>query len=107
FCEVRRSTVLLHLYIPFYSMYLLVGAILFALIEGPIEKNYTEELRRFRTDFLEWNTCVSDSELEDLIVEIIRANNRGVSAARNVTGEPNWSFGQSFFFSSTIVTTIG
>ena len=49
----------------------------------------------------------SDEELEELITNIITANNRGVSAAKNVTGEPNWSFGQSFFFSSTIVTTIG
>ena len=49
----------------------------------------------------------ADSALEDLIVEIITANNRGVSAAKNTAGEQNWSFGQSFFFSSTIVTTIG
>lgn len=48
-----------------------------------------------------------DDDLEKLIVDIIQANNRGVSAAKNVTSEPNWSFGQSFFFSSTIVTTIG
>ncbi|KAJ8962402.1 hypothetical protein NQ318_018386 [Aromia moschata] len=50
---------------------------------------------------------LQDQALEDLITEIIRASNRGVSAARNATGEPNWSFGQSLFFSSTIVTTIG
>lgn len=50
---------------------------------------------------------VADQDLEELIVEIVRANDRGVSAVRNVTGEPNWSFGQSFFFSSTVVTTIG
>lgn len=37
----------------------------------------------------------------------MRASNRGVSAARNVSGGPNWSFGQSLFFSSTVVTTIG
>jgi potassium channel subfamily K protein 1 len=38
---------------------------------------------------------------------VVKASNRGVSAARNVSGEPNWSFGQSLFFSSTVVTTIG
>nr|CAD7409486.1 unnamed protein product [Timema poppensis] len=46
-------------------------------------------------------------DLEELIQEVVRASNRGVSAARNVSGEPNWSFGQSLFFSSTVVTTIG
>jgi hypothetical protein len=38
---------------------------------------------------------------------VVKASNRGVSAARNASGEPNWSFGQSLFFSSTVVTTIG
>ena len=35
------------------------------------------------------------------------ANNKGVSSVNNVSGELNWSFGQSLFFSSTVVTTIG
>lgn len=48
-----------------------------------------------------------DADLESLIEEVVRASNRGVSAAKNVSGEPNWSFGQSVFFSSTVVTTIG
>ena len=49
----------------------------------------------------------SDSDLDDLIDEIIKANNRGVSIARNGSNVASWSFGQSFFFSSTVVTTIG
>lgn len=53
------------------------------------------------------NISATDQALEDLITEIIKANNRGVSAIKNATGEPNWSFGQSLFFSSTVVTTIG
>jgi hypothetical protein len=53
------------------------------------------------------SSCLSDDDLEKLIEEVVRASNRGVSAARNVSGEPNWSFGQSLFFSSTVVTTIG
>lgn len=49
----------------------------------------------------------TDVELEELIQEIVRASDRGVSAVNNVSGEPNWSFGQSLFFASTVVTTIG
>ena len=40
-------------------------------------------------------------------MEIIEANNRGVSAVANVSMEPNWSFVQSLFFAGTILTTIG
>jgi potassium channel subfamily K protein 1 len=50
---------------------------------------------------------LADDDLEKLIEEVVKASNRGVSAARNASGEPNWSFGQSLFFSSTVVTTIG
>ena len=47
------------------------------------------------------------SDLDDLIDEIIKTNNRGVSIGRNGSAVASWSFGQSFFFSSTVVTTIG
>ena len=48
-----------------------------------------------------------DDDLEEFIVTIIDANNRGVSAVGNVSSEPNWSFGQSIFFAGTVLTTIG
>ncbi|KAG0418559.1 hypothetical protein HPB47_004748 [Ixodes persulcatus] len=50
---------------------------------------------------------VPDEALERFIVEIVRAHESRVSPVRNVTSDPNWSFGHSFFFSSTIITTIG
>ena len=49
----------------------------------------------------------AESDLDDLIDEIIKTNNRGVSIGRNRSAVASWSFGQSFFFSSTVVTTIG
>lgn len=51
-----------------------------------------------------------DSELEEFIQEIIRGSERGISIANNSNNssrELNWSFAQSLFFCSTIVTTIG
>ncbi|KAK8763670.1 hypothetical protein V5799_033722 [Amblyomma americanum] len=51
--------------------------------------------------------CGADEALESFIVEIVRAHENRVSPVKNVTSDPNWSFGHSFFFSSTIITTIG
>ncbi|XP_076029032.1 potassium channel subfamily K member 1-like isoform X2 [Oratosquilla oratoria] len=106
-CHARRSNVLLWMYVPFYMAFLFFGAFIFASIESPIEQQEINFIRQRLQFFRETHSCIEDSDLEDLIEEIIRANNRGVSAIKNATGTRNWSFGQSFFFSSTIVTTIG
>ena len=60
-----------------------------------------------------WKSCLFlASSLDDLINAIVEADNRGVTLApmadpnHNVS-VPSWSFGQSFFFASTVVTTIG
>ncbi|XP_018329053.1 potassium channel subfamily K member 6 [Agrilus planipennis] len=102
-----KNSVYLFGFIMFYLIFLTGGATLFSFLEAPIEKAIRLNLNTKIQDFLTSNPGVSDAALEDLISEIIYASNRGVSASRNVTGEPNWSFGQSLFFSSTVVTTIG
>lgn len=103
----RWADVALLGYVGLYWGFLFLGALFFSHIEGPIEDGMIRKIVESKEEFLKRHPCVSDSALEDLIVEIITANNRGVSAAKNTAGEHNWSFGQSFFFSSTIVTTIG
>ncbi|XP_057667657.1 potassium channel subfamily K member 1-like isoform X2 [Diorhabda carinulata] len=90
-----------------YLLFLVLGASVFSAIEAPEEKEKIQSLRKLRRGFLKNHSCVPDVDLEELISEIIHASNRGVSAVRNATGEPNWSFGQSLFFASTVVTTIG
>ncbi|XP_039288121.1 potassium channel subfamily K member 1 isoform X2 [Nilaparvata lugens] len=104
---LRPSTLRLFGLLLFYALFLLAGAAIFSAIESPEEEFRIKELRKHRSKFLELNSCVRDEDLESLIVEVVTASNRGVSAMGNVTSEPNWSFGQSLFFSSTVVTTIG
>jgi potassium channel subfamily K member 1 len=48
-----------------------------------------------------------DEALEELLQLVVTAGNRGVYATKNATNERNWSFGQSVFFSTTVITTIG
>jgi len=91
----------------FFIFYLAFGASIFSAIESPIEKQEMEDLVTKKADFLQNHPCVTDSDLDDLIDEVIKANNRGVSTGRNGSSVASWSFGQSFFFSSTVVTTIG
>lgn len=50
---------------------------------------------------------ITDKDLEKLIADVLKASSRGISALRNATREPNWTFGQALFFSTTVVTTIG
>ncbi|XP_044761560.1 potassium channel subfamily K member 1-like isoform X2 [Coccinella septempunctata] len=95
------------LFISGYLVFLAFGAWIFSSIESPEERQKVQELRNLRANFLKNHECVQDQALEDLISEVVSASNRGVSATRNATGESNWSFGQSFFFTSTVVTTIG
>lgn len=104
---LRRSSLLLSLFLMFYIVYLVFGGLVFAIIEGPVEAALREEVAAAQNDFLARNPSVKDAELEELIEKIVAASNRGVSATRNASGEPNWSFGQSLFFSSTVITTIG
>uniref|UniRef100_A0A2P2I4Z0 Potassium channel subfamily K member 1-like n=1 Tax=Hirondellea gigas TaxID=1518452 RepID=A0A2P2I4Z0_9CRUS len=103
----RRSNLLLLIYFPMYFLYVSCAALIFIKTEGIIEEMIRTRLRKTRGLFLEKNPCVSDANLEELILELMFASDRGVSAATNSSGESNWSFGQSFFFSFTIITTIG
>ncbi|CAG0896265.1 unnamed protein product [Darwinula stevensoni] len=90
-----------------FLSYLCIGALIFGLVESPAEHKIEEELLEKKQLFLNLHPCVTEDALEELIELIEKANNRGVSASRNFTREPNWSFGQAFFFSGTVVTTIG
>ncbi|XP_060572561.1 potassium channel subfamily K member 1-like isoform X1 [Ruditapes philippinarum] len=91
-----------------YIIYLCFGALVFSLVESPVEEDMRTDIYNARSYFKANATCISDAELEEFIVKIVRATNRGISAVRNVTSSnPNWSFGQSMFFAGTVITTIG
>uniref|UniRef100_A0A131YYI6 Potassium channel subfamily K member 1 n=1 Tax=Rhipicephalus appendiculatus TaxID=34631 RepID=A0A131YYI6_RHIAP len=105
--RLARSNVRLLVLIAFYFLFIVIGASIFSTIEAPHENSVIRKLRAKRAAFLEEHPCVKDEALESFIVEIVRAHENRVSPVKNVTSDPNWSFGHSFFFSSTIITTIG
>ncbi|CAB3376025.1 Hypothetical predicted protein [Cloeon dipterum] len=104
---VRRSTVLTLTLVLAYALYLCAGGLVFYHIESPEEDRYRQTVAKHRKAFLDRYPNVEDEALEELLQLVVAAGNRGVYATRNATGEPNWSFGQSIFFSTTVVTTIG
>ncbi|ESO99951.1 hypothetical protein LOTGIDRAFT_95453, partial [Lottia gigantea] len=94
--------------ILFIIGYLCFGALIFEILEQPVEDKLIQELKAHRVNFLTENSCVTDEELEVFIKEVVSAANRGVSAVNNVTmTDANWSFGQALFFAATVLTTIG
>jgi hypothetical protein len=38
---------------------------------------------------------ILEQELDALLMDVVQATNRGVAVTRNVSSEPNWSFGQA------------
>ncbi|XP_012939351.1 potassium channel subfamily K member 1 [Aplysia californica] len=95
-------------HIAFFIGFLCAGGAIFMVLESPEEAEMAAKLRNTRNTFLAVHECLTDDELETFITEVVQAANRGVSAVKNATqSEPNWSFGQAFFFASTVVTTIG
>jgi potassium channel subfamily K protein 1 len=98
----------LALLIAFYVAYLFFGATVFDAVEKPHEIEMTQQLNSFIQQFKnKHNSCISEADLSSFIQLISSANDKGVRATNNVTREPNWSFGQSVFYASTVLTTIG
>lgn len=50
---------------------------------------------------------VLENDLESFLKLVIAASGHGISPLLNSTNDLNWSFGQAFFFSGTVITTIG
>lgn len=89
--------------------YLLIGAIVFVRIEAPMERIEFEAYQEFRQD---WTNRLTDAGFTEYEVDRLFANIRdaalnGIWTEQNVTSESNWSFGQAFFFSGTLVSTVG
>lgn len=103
-CGIRRSTWLLTLYILAYFTFLVGGSILFAAIENESEADIKSDIELKKQAFVYKHPDVTEAELEDLIQGI---NYRGISPLKKDFNSSNWSFGQSFLFSVTLVTTIG
>lgn len=102
-------TVRFVLLLSVYVAYVIIGAMLFSLIERPKEQELRMDLNTAIEKFLvDHRHCLTGHDLERLLKLVIDVENRGVSAVkRNDSMATNWNFGQSIFFAASVLTTIG
>ncbi|XP_068187417.1 potassium channel subfamily K member 4 [Antennarius striatus] len=88
-------------------LYLVLGAVVFRALEAPTEEDKHRQLQGTRQDFLLNFTCVGPDNLQDLIEDVVEAVGAGVDPSSNITYVSRWDLASAFFFSGTIITTIG
>lgn len=88
-------------------LYLVLGAVVFRALETPREEGKHFQLQIARRDFLLNFTCVDPENLQGFIEEVVEAVGAGVQTSDNSSFVSQWDLASAFFFSGTIITTIG
>uniref|UniRef100_A0A665UY26 Potassium two pore domain channel subfamily K member 16 n=1 Tax=Echeneis naucrates TaxID=173247 RepID=A0A665UY26_ECHNA len=90
-----------------HFMYLLVGAIIFQILEREAESNSRNHFQLEKLNFLANYTCLDGPALEKFVKVFHGILRRFNGIYGNSTNPSNWDFSSSFFFAGTVVTTIG
>ncbi|XP_042749862.1 potassium channel subfamily K member 16-like [Lagopus leucura] len=90
-----------------YLFYLLLGAMVFQLLEKQAETHSRDQFHLDKLKFLQNYTCLDRQALEQFIQVLMEALEKGVNPEQNSTNPSNWDFSNSFFFAGAVVTTIG
>lgn len=102
FCRSYAFTFLL----LFYFLYMIIGAVIFMVLEQPEQDLLAAEVHEYRARFLENNKCVKESSLDHLLKKVLLARRRGVTVTAD-SDEYNFDFTSSLFFVITFLTTTG
>ncbi|XP_071807964.1 potassium channel subfamily K member 10-like isoform X2 [Asterias amurensis] len=90
-----------------FILYLVIGGLVFSALESTEQELTRVDVRSYKEKILNELPCLSGDHLEALIAKIVVAVNSGLDPANNVTSKNSWDFSSAFFFSGTVVTTIG
>ncbi|KAM9827333.1 potassium channel, subfamily K, member 7 [Neosynchiropus ocellatus] len=90
-----------------YLLLLLLGALLFQLLELPLEKRLQQQARELRRSFLQENSCVQESRLEELLARCLAAQHADVPVLEGDEEPRQWSFTSSLYFVILSLTTTG
>ncbi|GCB78551.1 hypothetical protein scyTo_0019428 [Scyliorhinus torazame] len=64
-------------------------------------------MRLLKSQLLNLSSCLAQSDLERFLEKVLVADRYGVSVLSNASSKTNWDFASSFFFASTLITTVG
>ncbi|KAM3825001.1 LOW QUALITY PROTEIN: potassium channel subfamily K member 4 [Vipera latastei] len=104
---MRRTTVLA--LVSIVVLYLVMGAVVFRLLEQPQEAIQQVKIQAYLEHFLKTHECVALEDLEELIQQVNEATGAGVDPAVNGSNAniSRWDMDSAFFFAGTVITTIG
>ncbi|XP_063172943.1 potassium channel subfamily K member 7 [Candoia aspera] len=91
-----------------YALFLLLGAAVFAALEGPPERALRAALRGARDALLaEHRPCLSEQQLAGLLARVLSAGGYGALALANGSGDARWDFASALFFAASALSTTG
>ncbi|KAI3377788.1 hypothetical protein L3Q82_008934 [Scortum barcoo] len=89
-------------------LYLVMGAAVFRSLEQPHESAQRLAILSQKLEFLSRHSCVNQSQLEELVKQVVSAIRSGVNPAGTLTNHSSlWDLSSAFFFAGTVITTIG
>ncbi|RVE74672.1 hypothetical protein OJAV_G00024360 [Oryzias javanicus] len=89
-------------------LYLVIGAAVFRSLEQPHESAQRLAILSQKLEFLSRHSCVNQSQLEELVKNVVSAIRSGVNPAGTLTNHSSlWDLSSAFFFAGTVITTIG
>ena len=94
-----------------FLVYLLVGGLIFSLLNLSQEKIEISNLLSYQSEFYKNFTCVNQLDLEELVLFSLKLNNYGIyyyDVYNNATYQLEWTFGgNTIFFVYTTLATVG
>uniref|UniRef100_UPI00358EA411 potassium channel subfamily K member 16-like n=1 Tax=Myxine glutinosa TaxID=7769 RepID=UPI00358EA411 len=101
--RIPRTLILIVL----YFIFLVVGAAVFRALERTNEEETQNALLLEELSFLKNYDCLDIEAVAHFVLIVLKASNKGIILSGNKTSPSNWDFNSAFFFSSTVITTIG
>ncbi|KAF3832494.1 hypothetical protein F7725_026159 [Dissostichus mawsoni] len=78
------------------------------ILEQPHESAQRLAILTQKLEFLSTHSCVNQSQLEELVKQVVSAIRSGVNPAGRLTNHSSlWDLSSAFFFAGTVITTIG